>query len=177
MYIGSMPQNHYLVPDQFLGFENNIEHSIHYCNTEDAEDNFVGAKEQLLDVNNWFKHIGPGAGFELVDAHHKTLHRKAHKADHIKMQSSAYAPIFILVEDIEYDDYPDEGRETFAMRLKPGIDQGPQNGNIASNATITIVIDRSLKKLTASYHGRNEATSWLGLSDGQWGSLVKGLVG
>ncbi len=160
-----MPQSHYLVPDQSQGFEKNIEHSALLDTTDDAEDSFVGAKERLLDVNNWNSYIGGGISLQLTDIHDKVLHRKAHKGDRIKI-ATVPALHLVLVEAIEYDDYPDEGRETFAVRLKQ--DDG---------ATATIVIERTHKSLAASFHGRNDATLSIGLTDEQWGSLVKGLLG
>ncbi len=161
-----MQRNHYLVPDQFQGFEKNIEHSMLLKTAEDAEDSFVSAKERLLDVNNWNRYTGPVSSFQLTDLQGKLLHRRAHKGDCIK---TAGLPMMhsILIEAIEYDDYPDESRETFAVRLQPG----------SNGATATIVIERAHKKLAASYHCRNEITLSFGLSDEQWGSLMEGLVG
>ncbi len=170
-----MPQNHYLVPEHFQGAEKNIEHTIITGTTEDAEDGFVDAKERLLDVNNWSMYTGPDIHFELADAHDKLLNRKAHKGDFIKMEAPDVAPAVVGVEAIEYDDYPDEGRETFAIRLKPGINN-PETNVDQHNATATIVIDRRHKKLTASYHGRNEAGAWFSLSDELLSDLVKGFV-
>jgi hypothetical protein len=172
-----MQQKHYLVPDQSQGFEKNIEHSTLLSTTEDAEDGFVGAKERLLDVSNWNKYVVPAVRLQLTDLRKKALHRKAHKGDciNIEVESTWH---WVLVEAIEYDDYPDEGRETFAVRLRPiTAAMDTMEGNDPINATATIVIDRTCKKLTASYHGRNEAMTWIGLSDEQWGSLVKGLIG
>ena len=171
-----MEQSHYLIPNNTNGFENNIEWSVLRTSTEDAEDCFVGAKERLLDVNNWSKYSGSGVALLLMDARNKPLNRKAHKGDHVQITTASVNHL-VLVEAIEYDDYPDVDRETFAVRLKSASD--PKTGeDIPDNyATATIVIDRLHKRLTASYHCRNEACAWLGISDEQWGNLMKGLLG
>ena len=165
-----------MVPDHIHGAEKNIEHTIVTGTTEDAEDGFVDAKERLLDVNNWSNYSGAGIGFVLTDAHDKPLNRKAHKGDLIKIETPVSAPEVVAIEAIEYDDYPDDGRETFAIRLKPGTNNPGTNVD-QHNATATIVIERRNKRLNASYHGRNEARAWFSLSDEQLGNLMTGFVG
>ena len=169
-----MPEDHYLVARQVQGYEKNAGYSIAAKSIEDAEDYFVGAKEKLLDISNWGKYIiPPVVVFHLTDSHGKVYQRKAHKGDHLKIEIAGGDIISVLVQAIEYDDYPDDDRETFAMRLSPISEN--ENGP-ANNATTTVVIERSRQQLTASYHGRNQEISLLGLSDGQWESLVQGLI-
>ena len=192
-----MHENHYLIPEQLQGNEKNIAYSIYTDAVEDAEDWFVDAKERLMDINNWRKYGGStGVDFKLTDSHGKVLNRKAHNADHIRITVVQQAAVFdwVVIEALEYDDYPDIDMETFAMRVRPGnhplIKQDDHGMN---DATSTIVIERKGKKLAASYHGRNESanrpgeitfeqgvitenTSWLGLSDTEWAHLVKGFI-
>ena len=181
-----MQENHYLVPSQLTGLEKNMEYSIHTNAIEDAEDWFVDAKERLLDVNNWRKYSRiMSLDFHLTDTHGKLLHRKAHNGDHIRIDIQAQGTGFdwVAIEALEYDDYPDEDMETFAMRVRPGEDPAnKQDGYSPNNATTTIVIERIGKRLSATYHGRNESENndtdapWLGLSDTQWADLIKGLI-
>ena len=86
------------------------------------------------------------------------------------------------IDALEYDDYPDLSMETFAMRIRPSGAQNSQDGSIVNAASSTIVIERIGKRLSASYHGRNESSAyntdpaWLGISDAQWNNLMKGLI-
>jgi len=181
-----MQENHYLIPVQISGFEKNIEYSIHTNAVDDAEDWFVDAKERLLDVNNWIKYSKiSDIDFHLTGAHSALLNRKAHNGDHIRIDIRSRNTGFdwVAIEALEYDDYPDLSMETFAMRIRPC--PGPQNIpdlQIIHPATSTIVIERLGKRLSASYHGRNEPqndstdTPWLGLSDSHWAGLVKGFI-
>ena len=181
-----MQENHYLVPAQLAGFEKNIEYNINVHDIEDAEDWFVDAKERLLDINNWRKYSKiTTMDFHLTDSHSKLLHRKAHNGDHIRIdiQSQGTGFDWVAIEALEYDDYPDIDMETFAMRVRPAEDPANKlDGYQHNNATSTIVIERRGKRLSASYHGRNEsqnedaASAWLGLSDARWADLIKGLI-
>lgn len=192
-----MQENHYLIPTQLLGKEKDIAHSIYTNTTEDAEDWFVDAKERLLDINNWRKYSGSGGvDFKLTDSRGKVLNRKAHNGDHVRITVTPGIATFdwVVIEALEYDDYPDTDMETFAMRVRPGNDPAIKFDDPAVyDATSTIVIERKGRRLTASYHGRNESVtgdsdvvfepgnttdniSWLGLSDTEWANLVKGLI-
>ena len=181
-----MQENHYLVPSQLAGLEKNIEHNIHTDAVEDAEDWFVDAKERLLDVNNWKRYISvSNIDFHLTDIHSRMISRKAHKADHIRIDIPAQSTGFdwVVIEALEYDDYPDIDMETFAMRIRQVEDPAnKQDGYLHNNATTTIVLERIGKTLSASYHGRNESengntdASWLGLSDSQWADIIKGFI-
>ena len=176
-----MPDNHYLVPNQLQGFEKNISQRIVMQFIDDAEDRFVGAKEKMLDVASWCKYYN-ATGFDLIltDSHGKTLHRRAHKGDHIRIYVNGSVQTSgsdWMVQALEYDDYPDEDKEAFAMRIVP-VDADKNDRPAANNDhSATLVIERVRKNLEASFHSRNEATLALGLSDEQWQSLVKGWVG
>ncbi|MCW3122124.1 MAG: hypothetical protein JWQ38_1616 [Flavipsychrobacter sp.] len=201
-----MKENHYLVPTQHEGLEKNIEHHVTARSQEDAEDWFVDAKERLLDVNNWKRYATTvSAEFRLTDAHGKAVSRHAHKGDHIRIDIPGPGPEagggfdWVQIEAIEYDDYPDIDMETLALRVRPS--ENPMDKKheetahfFSSDATSTIVIERRATQLSARYYGRNEvanmdagiidkvrnlavaAGAWLGMSDAQWGSLMKGLL-
>jgi len=180
-----MQENHYLVPAQLAGLQKNIEYSIHTDVVEDAEDWFVDAKERLLDVNNWAKYSTiSDIGFHLTNVHSQVLNRKAHNKDHIRIDilSKEMGFDWAAIDALEYDDYPDLSMETFAMRIRPSGAQNSQDGSIVNAASSTIVIERIGKRLSASYHGRNESSAyntdpaWLGISDAQWNNLMKGLI-
>ena len=116
-----MYANQLLMQKQY-GPERNMEHTIIADSVEYAEDSFVDAKERLLDVNNWKRYSSlPGAVFLLRDSHGKEVHRKAHKGDHIKINIPGLEDTHccVVIEALEYDDYPDLSMETFTMRIRP----------------------------------------------------------
>jgi len=173
------------------------EYSTTTSYTEDAEDLFVDAKEKLLDVNNWKRYSGmTGIDFRLTDGHGRTVNRKAHRGDNIKINvpgQSSVADITdfcVRIDAIEYDDYPDLGMEAFTIRVHPceGLMSKNDEYNDHEDAEGTLIIERRGKKVFASFNRRSEAMNsdgntgsnmidgWFGLSDAQWNSLVKGFV-
>lgn len=198
--------NHYLVAEQLEGLEKDINQSILTDTIEDAEDFFVDAKERLLDVNNWKRYGGAGMPeFSLSDHHGYALKRRAHKGDYIKITPfnnpdfDADALIWVAIEAIEYDDYPDLNAESFAIRVRqsmPPVYNSNRSLDIHANqsATSTLVIERTGKKLAANYHSRNDmaemavgmyvdeqsiksnTSTWLGISDVQCTNLLKGFI-
>jgi hypothetical protein len=169
------------------------EYSITTTFTEDAEDLFVDAKEKLLDVNNWKRYSGiTGIEFRLTDGHGRPVKRKAHRGDHIKInfpgQSMADEHCCVVIEAIEYDDYPDLDMEAFTMRVRPceSSMHKAEEDNDYNEAEGSLVIERRNKKIFATYNSRNDAAgkvsnrstenNWFGLTDAQWDSLVKGFV-
>ena len=174
-----MGEDHYLVPKQTGGSEKNIEFSITADSVDNAEDLFVSAKDRLLDVNNWAQCAGiTDTRVMLADVRQKPLHRNAHPRDHICVIITDTRPVAdrLVIGAIEYDDYPDDMRESLAIHIQPA-------DVVTVEASTTIVIDRTGKTLVASYHGRNEPLSetkdtnaWLGLSDVQWSSLLQGFL-
>lgn len=201
-----MTDTHYLVPAQEEGIEKNIAHSITAATVQEAEDWFVDGKERLLDVNNWKRYsVSVSAEFRLTDHNGKPANRVARKGDHIKIDipgpgSEAGSGFdWVVIEAIEYDDYPDEDMETIAMRVRPAENPTDRTETgiahfFSDSATSTFVVERTGKKVAAKYYGRNESANieggvvdkvrntgvaigaWLGMSDAQWTSLVKGLI-
>lgn len=174
---------HYLIPEQQQGTLTDLEHNMLADTIEDAEDLFVDAKERMLDVNNWKRYYAQGdVIFALTDPRGGALNRRARKGDLIKIQSRGHGnrTSDLVIEAIEYDDYPDQSLETFAMRLRP-LGFLPAVSNLAGEATSTIVVERRVRKLLASFHGRNEDSAlnddmddyWLGITERQWQGLVQ----
>lgn len=186
-----MKENHYLVPLQFQGFEKNLEYSIISDSVEDAEDDFVDAKERLLDVNNWNKYSENATiAFQLSDSNGKNAKRHARRGDHIRLEmasTTGATPDWVAIEAIEYDDYPDLGIETFAIRVRRSANpaQKRDEADMPHDTTATFVIERRGRKLFSSYHGRNESgmttadihADWQAIADEQWANLVKGFAG
>lgn len=86
---------------------------------EDAEDLFIEAKEKLFNVNKWTEQGSlQGVNIILLDAQKKEVHRSAHTGDHIKFEKDGIVS-WSHIDLIEYDDYPDENKESFTICLRP----------------------------------------------------------
>lgn len=167
---------HYLVPIHTTGTETDISCSVGTESAEEAGYMFVEAKDRLLNIGKWANYAGfEEISFLLTDARSNVVRRTARRTDHIhiltgleKTDRDAY-----VIDALEYDDYPDYNRETFALRLHP-------TGGDAENDTATIVIERRRDALMAIYHARNHAGSegmlWHGLSAAAWSQLMQSLL-
>jgi hypothetical protein len=192
-----MDETHYLVPRHIGGTEKDITFSISAEDIEDADDWFVDAKDRLLDVNNWQEYIrNKDVRFRLADDRGRNVDRPARRGDHIKIFFSDGANFsgdfdWATIEAMEYDDYPDNSAETFAIRVHPSIDPQVNSGEtpilLPDGASGTFVVARVGKELSVTYHGRNEQAHisreqpdekacWMGLTTGQWNDLVKGML-
>ncbi|MCD6011329.1 MAG: hypothetical protein K0Q79_1191 [Flavipsychrobacter sp.] len=168
-----------------LNREHYMEQSIITRSVEDAEDSFVDAKERMLDVNHWNRYCNQqGVFFSLTDSHSRLVSRRAHKGDHIKINAPEMAESCVVIDAIEYDDYPDLDMETFTMRLHPCAhndeedEEGPCNGVLAS-----LIIERKHKNVFAVFSYRNSAgepvnatQGCFGLADEEWNSMLKRFV-
>jgi len=171
-----MPEQHYLVPHHATGAQTDVAYGITTEFVEDAEDLFVDVKDRLLEVNKWAAFAGLSTvSFTLADAAGHTLHRRLHRHDHIIISTPGEGTADrFTVDALEYDDYPDDNYETFAIRMHiSGHDPEVSKSS-------TIVIARYGKELSATYHGRNKTDGgddlWHGLEKTEWEMLVKGLV-
>jgi hypothetical protein len=168
---------------QQYSFERGMEHTVITGTVEDAEDGFVDAKERLLDVRNWKRYCSTaGVEFLLRDSHGKEVHRKAHRGDHIKISVPGAAAQCMVIDAIEYDDYPDLGMEAFTLRVKPcSHDNGNHEEEEERAMEGALIIERRSRHLFATFHRRNVPAGShdinpLGLSDAEWGSMLKKFV-
>jgi hypothetical protein len=196
---------HKLVPNHTGGIQKNLKHDLVLDSLDDAEELFVIAKDRLLNVNRWQQTASSvSAEFQLTDKYGQEMSRPAHSNDLIRIKIAAPGSAsgdgydWVLVEAIEYDDYPDEEYETFAMRVRPTPNPADNSEEIAhfftDAATSTFVIERRGRHVIAHYFGRNEKANteadpgdaarnvavsvgaWLMGSDIQWLSLIKGFL-
>jgi hypothetical protein len=155
-----MKDNHYLVPLQLEGLCSDIDLKVTAASIEDSEDWFVEAKDRLWNVNEWKVNNGASViQFRLVETASHLIH-KARKGDHIQIgahEFPGHSEYFdwAVIDAVEYDDYPDENRETFALHLHLVLQAGQSVSDIA-NPSLTLVIDRSGVNLQAGCHGRND---------------------
>ena len=118
--------NHFVMEHQYTSqagtniFGNTIHHSILAATTEDGEDFFVFAKNNMLSVNNWKQYTGSSINviFELTDKNNHMLHRHARSGDNIRISAPGAAPYLMAhIDSIIYDDYPDTDTESMTMNL------------------------------------------------------------
>lgn len=172
-----MSNYHYMVPDQQTGEWLDLEVAAALETLEDAEELFVLAKDRMLDVNNWhgltgWQHIK----LELVDKHGNVVSRTARRDDHILVHSGQEDTDWLVVDSLEYDDYPDDVAETFAIRLHYA---GEAAQAADHKASATIVVGRTMKRCYVAWHGRNHTNDvghWHNLSRPEWEQLLSALL-
>jgi hypothetical protein len=194
------------VPEQHSGVHKDLKHEVTFESIEDAEDFFLLAKERLLDVNSWERtNKTINTRFRIADRHGNEINRKVHKGDLIVIDipgpgpSSGDSKDWVQVEELAYDDYPDEDREDITLRLRPVSNPATSDTAPAhfftSEASSSFVLERIHNKVIIHYHGRNEKPNldaesvadkirntivavgaFLGFSDMQWDGLIKGIV-
>ena len=201
-----MATNDGMIPPQQHGASKDLKHSETMYDVDDAEELFLIAKERLLNINHWQELAGEaGAKFTLCDTHGHELHRHAHKGDLIRISipgpgnAAGSGDDWVLIEAIQYDDYPDENGESIAIMVRPT--SAPTNDKNATAhffnpaATSTFIIQRTDNIVTALYKGRNEQPNTqtgniindarnalvatgavIAGSALQWGSLLKALL-
>jgi hypothetical protein len=195
-----------ITPQQEEGVKKDLEEHVMAESQDDAEEMFVTAKNRLLNVNQWHEYAGVGsATFKLTDEKGYPLTRTARKGDYIKVDIPGPGSVagegkdWVVIETIQYDDYPDTNMEILAMRVrttsKPGHETDASDHFFKAGATSTFSVQRRGSKILATYNGRNETPNveadnlidkarnavvaigaMLGLSDVQWQKLIKGFV-
>ncbi len=177
---------HYLVQGHEGGVSVDIVYRFVADMIEEAEDLFVDAKDRLLEVSDWAKFGGINAiHFRLADGSGHAVRRHARRGDHILISQTKDAGGQLTeafdsftIDALEYDDYPDDNLETFAIRMHAtGREDADDEG---VKGTSTIVVARRDMLLSATYHGRSNAASndglWHELEESQWAALMKGLI-
>ena len=169
--------DHIIGSGQLDDLQKELQHSYTAEFVEDAEDLLIEAKENLVDVNNWTKISGlSNSIFQLTDNHKKEVNRSAHTGDYIKLEKDNNTYWF-HVDIVEYDDYPDENKESFTISLNP-LDT-------INNKLINLSIERINLKLFARLYittgiaDKNAATSDNNLPvlvEKEWDQLIQGFI-
>ncbi len=182
-----MQEEHYKVPQHDEGTRGAITYAIEEETIEDAEDLFVDAKDRMLDINHWNKFSNVDSGsFRLTDHNGHEVFRHARRGDHVFTGSPAEVESgsvdWLYVSALEYDDYPDENKETFAIKLQPSPKPDGESvfESTPDDPTTSITLARSGNKVTVTLElAQNNtahdlvATVW---SDAQWSALMEGLL-
>ena len=98
----------------------------------------------------------------------------------------------VMIDAIEYDDYPDESRESIVMRLRTDIrpetyEYGKLPVIMNKEGTCVLAVARTGNRLSAFYQGRNEeiveanleqngVVGSFGKTTEQWDDLIKGFI-
>ena len=141
-----------------------FEYSITMDSIDDAEDLFVISKDRILDINHWHN-LSPdlNAVFYITDNRGKSLHRTAHKNDHIKITLPGQdgGSRWMRISHIVYDDYPDVNIEAFSIGLIPEISpEATEQQGISENDNNEIFIlmtERHITKLITSLSATTSA--------------------
>lgn len=195
------------IPRQEEGTQKDFKAETHFETTEDAEEGFLVAKDRLLHVNNWH-HIAEGVSghFKIKDGHNREVDRAARKGDLIEISipagpdhTSGTGNDWVRVEELAYEDFPDQNREFVVMTLRPVSDPHKTENTTShffdDKATSSFVVERINNKLIANYHGRNEKPNTdgdgivdtmrnaivalgaiVGFSEIQWKGLLQGFI-
>jgi hypothetical protein len=126
------PSEPSFLPKQEHSVSKDIFHEYHADTVDDAAEDFLDAKDRLLQVNDWHQLTQPElARFSLCDAHGNLVRRAARVGDFIRIsipgpahpESNSAADDdgddWVRIEELAYDDYPDEDRERIAMQVRP----------------------------------------------------------
>lgn len=193
-----------IVPDQQLGAQKDIVHTVEAMDENDAQRLFLIARNRLVDVNHWDEYSALGS-FQLIDRDGNEAFRTAEIGDYFRISIKAPGPVagngfdWVRIEAIA-DQSDVEGHEEYmAMRVRPAqnpLDDKNDTAHFFSDeSTSSFVVKREGRTVTASVFGRNEvpntsasniidkvrnqvvaASAIAGFANIQWRSLVTGLL-
>lgn len=177
-----MKATHYLVPRYEEGVAIDLDYGVVAETIDDAEDWFVDAKDSMLDINKWAAKLAPRLEVHLADHSGKRVNRSVHKGDLVCLCDGENNKEWVVVEALEYDDYPDEASETFAIRLHAvtGLGMPAVQGAIHDAGSATLVIERNGAEIAALYHWRDEAggnhSLWTTINEEQWLMIIRSFI-
>jgi hypothetical protein len=195
-----------IIPPQQQGGKKDIEHKVETLDDDAARKLFSIARNRLLNVNEWHEiSEGISATFQLVDQAGKEVNRTAELHDYFKINLPAPGPTegkgfdWVQIEAIEDKSDSAGPYESIAIRVRPTANPQEKGEDVAhffkDEATSSFIIERKGRNVLAAVYGRNEipnndtsnlidkvrnalvgTTAIMGLSNVQWGNLVKGLL-
>ena len=193
------------IPRQLQGERKDIRQTRQAANKMEAAGMFTSAVSRLMDINKWSKYAGIlSAEFQLADDNGRPVQGNAKEGLFIRIDiigpgtKAGEGYDWVRIEEIVYkeDIYMDSAYQL--IRVRPSADPGNPKGVahfFGSSATSTFIVSREKLWLSVEIHGRNEKTSRdgtltdklrneivslasvAGLSDMQWKSLAKGILG
>lgn len=166
------PSEPSFLPEQERSVSKEIFHEYLAPTLDDAEEDFLDAKDRLLHVNDWHELTQPAlARFNLCDAQGHPAGRSARIGDFVRIAIPGPAhpsgestddggEDWVRIEALAYDDFPDEDRERIALQVRPAASPLapsviPQHF-FSAEATSTFAVERTGRRVAAAYWGRNE---------------------
>ncbi|MEO5889966.1 MAG: hypothetical protein ABIQ31_06905 [Ferruginibacter sp.] len=195
-----------LIPPEIKGKNTDLETSVELETIGEAMDTFKRAHKRMLNPPLWHKLCGPAsAEFILTGETDVEEHRLAKKGDHFRIDIPGPGPSagggydWVKLESVEDDANPGTDEESCGIKLRAAARPGEEDNGTAhffnAEATSSFIIQRKGKKVTASYHGRNEIPNtdttktsdkirnsvvamgaYAFLSELQWSALIKGFL-
>lgn len=170
----SLPTKPHFLPAQERSVGKALSHTVQRETLDDAEEDFLDAKDRLLHVSDWHTLTVPSlARFTLCDARGHAVNRAARLGDFIRIAIPGPAHAgesdgddWVHIEALAYDDYPDEDRECVALQVRPAASPLapaviPQHF-FSAEATSTFSVERRGMQLISGYWGRNEVPNTAG---------------
>lgn len=193
------------IPPQLTGEQKDIRQTRRAADKAEVTALFGFAVERLLDVNRWAEWSGAfSAAFQLTDDTGTPVQGKAKGGLLIRIDimgpgtQTGHGYDWVQIERIMYEEDVQRDTEYQLITVRPCADPGKPKGVahfFGRSATSTFIVARERLLVHAEVHGRNERTSHegtftdklrneivsfaslSGLSDMQWNSLAKGLLG
>ncbi|UIR57267.1 hypothetical protein LZQ00_05485 [Sphingobacterium sp. SRCM116780] len=194
-----------IIPKQKEGNKLDCFETVEFSTTENADQAFKIAKQNLLEINSW--HIIaaiPAATFQLVDTTGQPLERIIQLHDYIKIdipgpglpRTEGYDWVNVVhLEEKDMEEF-----KILSISLKPCPDPTKQENKDTAHffegiATSTLIIEQRNNSLLFQYAGRNEVLNTsnsiildnvrnfvvglgaiMGVSFPQWKALIKGFA-
>lgn len=193
------------IPENRSGSSVDVEDSVRFSSTDEAQTFFQQLKERLFQVNQWHEYAGPlSADFQLTDKDGTVVERKPQNGDHFRIKvpgpgiQSGNGYDWVQVEEIRESA---EGLDDCTLiRVRPTQNPTGDKSDVAhfftDEATSNFIIKREGTMVTAGVYGRNEKPNVKAAEDLldkvrnavvgtggvaafsklQWQALVKGLL-
>lgn len=195
-----------LVPKKNKGKSVDLEQTVTAASIPQAIAIYTKAVQRLQQPGCWQKLTGtPGASFTVIERNNKVTGERVKKDDWIRVDipapgsSAGDGHDWVKVEKIE-DDVDSKADASFGLTVKVTSNPDKPNDGVAhffaKGASSSFIIRRKGRRVTASYHGRNETPNTensaitdkirntivalgalAGISEFQWNALLKGLLG
>jgi len=193
------------IPEHKSGTAVDVEETIEFESTAEAQTFFQQLKERLLHINRWHSHAGLlSADFILTDSEGNEVERKPQEGDHFRISvpapgiQSGHGYDWVRIEEIT--EAAKEVDECTSIRVRPAQNPRGEKDDVAhfytDEATSNFIIKREGTRITAGVYGRNEKpnieaaeglldkvrNAFVGtggaaaFSKIQWKALVKGLL-
>lgn len=153
------------MPEHKGGTAVDVEESIAFASTGEAQTFFQQLKERLLHINHWHSHAGLlSADFVLTDKEGNEVERTPQEGDHFRISvpapgiQSGHGYDWVRIEEIT--EVAEEVDECTSIRVRPAQNPRGEKDDVAhfytDEATSNFIIKRKGNRVTAGVYGRNE---------------------